>query len=202
MRRYLLTASLTLLLALWAQPALADSVPIGQISFDTVISPLTELPAFNAFDLTNLTGGLTSPDPGVMDAISLSVQLVVTVQTPDGTTSLESVARSGIASNSLIPVDLLDLPTNDQVLSAVLTGTLDTTLVTLNGGGSPVTLSSSFTVTDPFNGGMTLTACTGSNACSQGLLSASSAVPEPGTLLLLGSGLGSVLLWRRRRLGG
>jgi hypothetical protein len=200
MRRHLLTASLTLLLALWTRPAFADSVPIGEISFDVTTQAGLGSPGTNSFNLVDLTGPL-SPTPGVATFITLSGQLTLMeggVPTPQ----IIPFTNAGLLTN---PTDLLDnIPGDVQILSATLTGTLDTTLVMLNGGSSPVTLSSSFTVTDPFNGNVPLIACDSStgNPCSQGVLSAStSTVPEPGTLLLLGSGLGSFLLWRRR-LGG
>jgi hypothetical protein len=203
MRRHLLTASLTLLLALWTQSALADSVPLGQISFDSTIPAAGGLPGVNSFDLLNLTGGLISPpSPGVVDVITLSGQLTLT-ESVGGSSSSQTISFAGVGPFSM---DLFRISSDVQILSATLTGTLDNTLVTLNGGSGPVTLSSSFTVTDPFNGENGLIACDGTNGstCSQGSLSVStstSTVPEPGTLLLLASGLGSFLLWRRR-LGG
>jgi PEP-CTERM motif len=194
MRRYLLAIPLALWAGVWTPSALADSVPIGQISFDVNIPAQAGLPGVNSFDLLNITGGLTDPSrPGVLDVITLSGQLSLS-ELVGGTTVSQTIPFTSIG---LLTTDLFDISSDVQILSATLTGTLDNTFVTLNGGTSPVTLSSSFSVTDPFNGGIPLTACDGTNTCSQGILSAT--VAEPGSLLLLGSGIGSFLLRKRRR---
>jgi PEP-CTERM motif len=190
MGRYLLAVTLVMVAGVCTQPAFADSVPIGQISFDVTIPAEVGLPGVNSFDLTNLTGGsITAPSPGVVDLITLSGQLTL-VESVGGAQTIS------FTSVGLGVTDLFDVPSDVQIVSATLTGTLDQTLVTLNGGTSPVTLSTSFLVTDPFNGGIALTACDGTNTCSQGVLSAS--VPEPGILLLLASGITALLLLRRR----
>jgi len=202
MRRFLLTVVVAFLFGTLGQPALADTVPLGQISFDNTISSFGDLPGVNSFDLLNLTAGLNSPDPGIFDALSVSGQLVV-VESIGGTQTTVTDAFSSIGPGFQ---DVGDFSTDAMILSATLTGTLDTTFVTLNGGSSPVTLSQTFSVSDPFNGGIALVACTGINddICSSGILTATTNVnptPEPGTLLLLASGFGFFYGRRNRRVG-
>jgi hypothetical protein len=202
MRRFLLAMVLVFLFGLSAQPASADTVPLGQISFDTTTSASGGFPGVNSFDLLNFTGGLISPSPGVSDTITLTGQLVVVESIGGAQTTITdpfSAVGPGVQ-------DLGDFSTDAVILSATLTGTLDTTFVTLNGGTSPVTLSQTFTVSDPFNGGVTLVACTGTNddTCSKGISTATTnvnPVPEPGTLLLLASGLASFYRRKNGRVG-
>jgi hypothetical protein len=150
--------------------------------------------------LLNLTGGLNSPDPGISDSITLTGQLVI-VESIGGTQATVTEAFSAVGPGFQ---DIGDVSTDVMILSAKLTGTLDTTFVTLNGGSSPITLSLDFSVTDPFNGTGPLIACDGTNGdtCSNSILTATTNVnptPEPGTFLLLASGLGFFYGRRNRR---
>jgi hypothetical protein len=195
-RRLLSFVVVVLVLALVASRSWADSVPIGEVVFD-VNTPPGLVPGINSFTLFNLTAGLAAPGPGVQDPLLLSGQLALTLLLPTGMTTNKTVSFSGIGPGS---IDIFDLASVDQVLSAVLTGTLTPTSATLNGGSSPVVLLPDFTVADPFNGGIRLATCTKGGPCA-GEIDAT--VPEPNTLILLSAGLavvGLVFLVRKRRI--
>jgi hypothetical protein len=196
LKRFLPALLVALLLAISAVPSWADSVPIGELVFDVNV-PAGATPGTNSFTLFNLTAGLTAPGPGVQDPLLLSGQLALTLLLPDSTTMNQVVAFSVAGGAS---TDIFDLTSADQVLSAVLTGTLSPTSATLNGGSGPVNLLPDFTVADPFNGGIPLSTCTAGGPC-MGEIDAQLPVPEPDTAALLGTGLafvGWLLLLRKR----
>jgi PEP-CTERM motif len=191
MRRYVLGLVVAVVLGLAARPCLADSVPIGGIVFDVNIPASGLVAGVNSFTLFNETGGLTAlPNPGVQEPLTLSGQLVLTLfgDTTPLTETFKDVGPGG--------TDILDIPSTDEVLSAVLTGTLSPTLATRNGGSSPVNLLAAFTVIAPFDGGVQLGTCTDGGACSAEIdaTTAPTSVPEPNTFTLLGTGLVAVSL--------
>ena len=174
--------------------AKADSVVVGSIQEVVNIPPdPTGLPGVDSLLLFNLTGG--NNVPGVQDSVSLTGLL--TLDFSDGSSSVTSF--TSLAAGNLLEVDF---SSSQQITSAILTGTLDQTIVQLT-NGTIVNLSNSFSVTDPFNGGMSLPSCPASgqsgDVCATGTLSATvqtTEVPEPGTLLLVSAGmvLGILLL--------
>jgi hypothetical protein len=194
--------ALAVLLGLSAIPSYADSVPVGEIVFDVNIPSSGSVPGVNSFTLYNLTGGALSPSPGIQDALNLSGQLFLQLLQANGTTTTNTIAFSGVSA--LSSVDLFDITSSDVVLSAVLTGTLSSTIATLNGATSPTTLNAAFTVFDPFNGGIQLSTCSsGAGPCMAEIDATTipTSTPEPGTLALLGSGISGILaigFFRRR----
>jgi hypothetical protein len=159
-------------------------IPVGEISFDNTTPTSGALPGINSFDLYNFTGGSLLPSLGVQTSLNFSGSLTVNVLGNSNpfvkTFSLNAVDYS---------VDLLDLPSTDQVSSAIFVGTLMPTLALLN-DGTTTNLSSSLIVYAPFTGVGALTACTSSGSCSQSEIDAvPAAVPEPGTLTLMAAGL-------------
>ena len=171
---------------------LADTVTqpllIGSLSFDSGI-----VPGYNSFDLTNLTGGIISPD-GIADAETFSGTLTVDVSGVGN----ETYTYSGVDINGNNATLASFLPSAD-ILSATLSLTLsNSTGVNVygdHGGATVVNLEpvADTTLVSPATGSA---AAIYVNAEPTGTV-----IPEPSTLWLLGSGLASILATKRRWLG-
>jgi hypothetical protein len=177
----------------------SDNIPIGYVAWDVGIPAST-----GTFDIINQTGLNSSafPDPTwpVSTTVNLS-SLSLTVDFSNGTTttfgsSYFTLAADGISFNGgVIPIGGANpLPTD-----ATLTGTFSPLTITLN-DGSTQTINSSFSATITPSLGTTLSsgdlavifATTGSTPPPT--------VPEPSTWILMMTGLGGIILVRRRNL--
>ncbi len=178
-------------LTLFSAMAFANSVPIGIFSYD-----VTGTGTFQ-FDITNQTGpnSSTFPDPTwpVTNTISLN-SLALTANLSNGTTetfgssyftlSPDGISFTGNALSTLVPVT-----------SVTLTGKFGTTVFNLNDGTS-VTVVQGFTATITDSAGNLQD---GDFAVIYGNTTVAT-VPEPETLTLMGTGVASLMAFRRKYL--
>jgi hypothetical protein len=183
-------------------PALVAQETLGYLFFDSN-APGSE------FDIQNATGAddFLSPDtnPVTTTVTFSSLQLVVSFETgpnqiftesyftasPFDTTSLSGAEESAFTSLT------------DPAVSAVLTGALSTTSLSLSGVGSPVTVLSTFstTITDPtgLEPDVDYAIITAKNA-STGPSGPPGVTPEPESLVMVATGLVAGLAGFRRRI--
>jgi hypothetical protein len=178
-----------------AAPSAASAVPLGILSFDTLIPPEDNGGiGVNAFNIYNLTGAFgLPPDFPVVDSLTF-VDAELTAARADGTTTFVELGDvgPGFADNA----GLL-FPDTDTFLSATLTFTLSSLQFLLEDGSTFEAASSLVSVS--------LLPTSVSFLAPGDLVvidvaAAPTTVPEPSTALLFGSGF---LLWcsaRRRRM--
>jgi hypothetical protein len=186
--RWTVTRLLPLVLAvgLFAAAASADQIPIGFISFDVTGLNTAQ------FDITNETGPNSTVFPDTSFPVTTSVSLSNLVLTVDGVTQPSTYFT---LSGDGLSWDGSPLSTLTAITSATLTGTFSTTSLTLN-DGSTDTILPTFSVT--ITGGAGKLEDQDSAIIYATTSSGPPPVPEPGTWLLMGTGLAIVLYFGRR----
>src|ERR1017187_1453207 len=181
---------LSLALGLFSAVAYAGNVPLGFVSYDFIGDGLAE------FDITNQTGPNSSPFPDQTWPVTNSINFSNLSLTVFFTGGGQQTFGSGFWS--LEPDGLSwagpQLPDSTLMTSAVLTGTLSPTLLDLNDGSHfNANVNFTATISDPNNlqnGDFAIIYAT----------PASGTTPEPGTLVLMGTGALALLRFRRRKL--
>jgi|WetSurSiteA1Bulk_404760.scaffolds.fasta_scaffold13407_2 hypothetical protein len=205
MKRLLLAGMLLISLVLFSTSAMAINIPIGFIAYDE------PEPGLSAFDIVNMTG----PNSDLVDfpvATSLTLSnLGMTVQFTDGGTAIflpASFQSDGNDPESFdgVPFFITD-PSGAPVLpfAATLTGTFSPLTVTLTDGTVGTILPNFIAVFDMHSDGTPLLGdasdplWAGDFKILEADFTPSNVIPEPGTLVLLGTGFGALVLMRRRR---
>ncbi len=181
---------LSLALGLFSAVAYASDVPVGFISYDFIGGGLAE------FDITNQTGPNSSIYPDqtwpVSNSISLG-SLSLTVYYAGGGSFVYGPGYFSLEPDGLSWAGP-QVPDTTLFSSATLTGTFNPTLFDLNDGSQfNANVNFSATISDPNNlqnGDFAIIYAT----------PASGTTPEPGTLVLVGTGALGLLRFRRRKL--
>ena len=177
-------------LGLFSTVALAGEVPMGLMSYDVTGLNIAQ------FDVSNQTGINSSIFPDMTWPVTTPVPLTISSLVVNFLSGPPQTFGPGyfMLGGDGLSLDGTPLSTLNPMVSATLTGTFNVTSLTLN-DGSHLTILPNFTLflSDP-SGQLQ----DGDFAILYG--SFASPVPEPATLAVLGSGLGSfAFLWRRKR---
>ncbi|MGA2350768.1 MAG: choice-of-anchor D domain-containing protein [Terracidiphilus sp.] len=190
--RLLLPLSFVLIAMLCPLHALADSVDLGFVSYDVTGTNIAE------FDIFNLTGPNSfDPDFPSATAVSFSdLSLVVDYsggQTATFGSSYFTLSSDGLSFNGNALSTLEGSPNGlNGAISATLSGMVDPVFLTLD-DGEKVQVGTNFSATISDASGLT----DGDSAVIEDAVS-----PEPGALVLVGTGLLALYLMRRRFLPG
>ena len=197
--------ALALMIAACARPASADplTLTLGFLSFDNLI-PADGGPGTNAFTIANLTGAFAVGINGSYDPVSdvvfndLSLDFVSTPSTD--TVDLGSLGPGYLFGADGVPPTSLQFPDTTMFSSAVLTGTIDAGPILL-ANGLLFTPSSMDLVAQllPSEGDSLAAGIDAVLIQVAGDTESPVQTPEPGTLLLLATGMSGIGIYRRRR---
>ena len=124
-------------LCLLVPPALADTIQLGALSYDTFIPAGAGSPGVDAFDIANLTGAFSlAPDFPVADSLTLQAA-VLTLTFSDASQQIVNLGDIGpgfLLDGSGNP--LVQVPGDDVFASAELTATLSALRFMLSNGST------------------------------------------------------------------
>jgi hypothetical protein len=200
MKRYLLIAGMTLLLAVWIHPAAADTVPLGVLSYDTYFNVGTgaTVGAFNVANFVGdpaLSGFALPPNFNVFTFLNINnATLTLTgLSAPSLPISIGSIGPGYLLDSSGNPLSILQFSLGSAFTSALLQGTLSATTLTL-ADGTTVNVDPTISILLTPSSGSNLTP--GVDLVVIDATTAATSVPEPGAFSLFLSGLLAVLLAR------
>lgn len=180
-------------------PSFATPLAVGVLSFDVFIPSAGQTTGVNAFNIYNFTGPVYGPilgEPYAADALSfLDTTLTLNVQGgPPQVINLGTVGPGILLDGSGNP--LVQVPSATSFTSATLQATLSATSFLLSDGTTFIA-SPSVTLNLTPSAGPVLVA--GVDLQPLFAQPAGAVVPEPGTMILIGSGLAAIgLAWRKR----
>ncbi len=190
------------LLVSFATAAQAATIPIGFLSFDVLFPADGGAPGSNRFSIANFTGdpaagGFASEDFPIFSSIAFTNSTLTVVA--DGSSTLFPAGSLGPGFGP----DFLQFPDSALISSATFSASISPAAFTLGDGSRwlPTSLLLSVTLL-PSNGRSYLSA--GFDFALLTLEASPDAetpapVPEPGTALLIASGIASLAGWKTRR---
>jgi PEP-CTERM motif-containing protein len=178
----------------------ADNINIGVFSFDTFIPGDVDNPGLNVFSISNLTGNPFGCDVSVdtecsfpvLDTTVIFQNSSLTYFTPNGSNTIDlgNIGLDGFTTS--------EFPDTDVFTSAIFSATLSQTNFQLWDGTLFTAASSAFSAELIPSLGLSLTAGTDLALLTVASAPVSAPVPEPSTVLLLGSGLAGLIGVRAR----
>ncbi|MEO8659819.1 MAG: PEP-CTERM sorting domain-containing protein [Bryobacteraceae bacterium] len=191
---------LLLLTCMLVVPALStEIIASGVVSFDVFIPSADQVTGVNAFNIYNFTGPTYGPILGTpYVATSLIFQdATLTLNVQGGSQqviNLGDIAPGLLQDNDGNPV--VQFPATILFTSAIFQATLTPTSFLLSDGTTFLTSPSILLNLTPASGTVLVA---GTDLAPIYLQSEGSAVPEPGTLTLIGCGLATIAMIRRKQ---
>lgn len=193
MRRLLWIAGMAMLLVLCVQPALANGIPVGVLSYDQYFNVATGT-TVGAFDINNLVGDPALGGSALPPAFNVFSFLNINNATltlngpsaPSSPISLGTIGPGFLSDASGNPLAILQFALSSSFTSVLLQGNLSTTTLTLSNGTTISVLPNISILLTPSSGSNLVA---GSDFMVINANTAVTAVPEPATFGLILAGM-------------